>query len=281
MSATSGWMEWANDLVYNKSDPRTRDWFLLKQPGDVLLIVALYIYFCVWSGPKYMKDKPPYELRKTLIAYNFMQVLLSMYLVYEGLMAGWLNEYSYTCQPIDFSESPSAMRMAGAGYMYFISKVLELLDTVFFVFRKKQRQVSFLHLYHHVSMLMLTWFGVRYWMGGHGTLFGVVNSFVHMFMYAYYMLTAFGESTRRFLWWKKYITILQIAQFILVGLHSAQVLFRECDYPKRLAALIMLQNVVFFYLFTSFYIETYVKGNARKAGTNDIQNGGSIRPKDN
>nr|CAD7420799.1 unnamed protein product [Timema poppensis] len=36
----------------------------------------------------------------------------------EGLMSGWLKDYSYKCQPIDYSDNPIALR-------------------VFFVLRKK------------------------------------------------------------------------------------------------------------------------------------------------
>lgn len=58
-----------------------------------------------------MKDKKPYSLRTTLLVYNLIQVLLSIYLVYEALDAGWMNGYSFTCQPVDYTESPSAMRV--------------------------------------------------------------------------------------------------------------------------------------------------------------------------
>lgn len=43
--------------------------------------------------------------------------------------------------------------------------------------------------------------------GGHGTLLGLINSFIHVLMYAYYMLAAMGGKN---LWWKKYLTVMQI-----------------------------------------------------------------------
>lgn len=58
-----------------------------------------------------MKDKKPYELRKTMIVYNFVQVLFSIYLFYEGLMAGWLYDYNYSCQPVDYSDNPKSIRV--------------------------------------------------------------------------------------------------------------------------------------------------------------------------
>lgn len=41
-------------------------------------------------------------------------------------------------------------------------KLVELLDTVFFVLRKKQNQVSFLHVYHHTIMAVFTWGYLKY-----------------------------------------------------------------------------------------------------------------------
>lgn len=55
--------------------------------------------------------------------------------------------------------------MARAVWLYYIAKLTELLDTVFFVLRKKERQVSFLHLYHHTMMPICAFIGVKYFAG--------------------------------------------------------------------------------------------------------------------
>jgi len=41
-----------------------------------------------------------------------------------------------------------------------------MIDTLFFVVRKKNNQVSFLHVYHHASMFSLGWIGVKWVAGG-------------------------------------------------------------------------------------------------------------------
>lgn len=38
----------------------------------------------------------------------------------------------------------------------------------------------------------------------------MVNSFIHVLMYSYYALSVFGPSISKFLWWKKYLTIMQL-----------------------------------------------------------------------
>ncbi|XP_011175003.1 elongation of very long chain fatty acids protein [Solenopsis invicta] len=257
-------VEWYRDLMDNKRDPRTHEWFLVSSPGPILTIIATYIYFCVSAGPRYMKDKKPYELRNTLIIYNFIQVLLSFYLFYEGLMAGWLYEYNYICQPVDYSYKPSSMRMARGVYTYFICKLIELLDTVFFVLRKKDRQITFLHLYHHSLMPFCAWIGVKFVADGHPTLLGVINAFVHIIMYTYYMLSAFGPQMQKYLWWKKHLTTIQIVQFVIVFCHNFQMLFTSCNFPKILSFLLALNSGLFMYMFGTFYINNYLKPNVRR-----------------
>jgi len=38
----------------------------------------------------------------------------------------------------------------------------------------------------------------------------MANSFIHVLMYTYYGLSALGPHIAKYLWWKKYLTILQL-----------------------------------------------------------------------
>jgi elongation of very long chain fatty acids protein 7 len=126
------------------------------------------------------------------------------------------------------------MKMAAACWCFYMSKFVELLDTVFFIFRKKFNQVTVLHVIHH-GMLTLhhlqfytiiiksslhlglmpfsCWFGLRFAPGGMGTFYCVLNSFIHVLMYTYYGLSAFGKRFQKFLWWKRYMTQMQMVKF--------------------------------------------------------------------
>jgi len=164
--------------------------------------------------------------------------------------------------------------MAQAVYMYFICKLIELLDTVFFVLRKKDRQISFLHLYHHSLMPVCAWIGVKFFAGGHPTLLGLINTFVHIFMYTYYMLAAFGPHMQKYLWWKKHLTTMQIVQFIIVFFHNFQMLFTNCNFPKPLSFLLVFNASLFIYMFGSFYVNNYLKLNVRRESKiNGVING--------
>lgn len=269
-----------NYLFYDLSDPRTRDWFLLTSPLPALGLLIAYLYFVLSWGPRQMEQRKPFKLNNILVVYNFFQVLLSLWLFIEALDAAWLRHYNWICEPVDTSNDPQALRIARGVYIYFLAKLTELLDTVFFVLRKKEKQITFLHMYHHTVMPMISWGAAKYYPGGHGTFIGLINSFVHIIMYTYYMLSAFFSNRPeylKYLWWKKYITTLQMSQFCLAFLHNCQLLFVDCGYP-RWCVVFVLPNAMFFYLlFASFYDSAYKapEEKARNGVTQEppIQNG--------
>ena len=101
-------------------------------------------------------------------------------------------------------------------HLFFLSKFIELLDTVFFIMKKNFRQVSVLHVLHHGIMPISWWFGIRFVAGGFGTLHSCINSFIHFLMYLYYGLAALGPEYQKYLFWKKYMTWMQMVWKILI-----------------------------------------------------------------
>ncbi|CRK89409.1 CLUMA_CG003158, isoform A [Clunio marinus] len=247
------------NVFVDNEDQRTKSWFLSNSPGPLVIILVTYLYFCLYAGPRYMKNRKPFQLKNTLVVYNVIQVVFSIVLVIEGLEGGWRKHYNFRCQPVDYSTNPNAIRMARAVWLYYMAKVVELLDTVFFVLRKKNSQVTFLHVWHHTLMPVCSFIGVKYFAGGHGTLLGLINSFIHVIMYVYYMLSAI-PSMQKYLWWKRYLTIMQIIQFLVVFCHTIQLQFQpNCTFPKSIGMLLSINAALFTYMFSSFYIKSYNK----------------------
>ncbi|XP_065721852.2 very long chain fatty acid elongase 7 isoform X1 [Drosophila suzukii] len=255
-----GW----RDLMDNKSDPRTRDYPLMSSPFPTIAISLTYAYIVKVLGPKLMENRKPFELRKVLIVYNAAQVIFSAWLFYESCIGGWLNGYNLRCEPVNYSYSPKAIRTAEGCWWYYFSKFTEFFDTFFFVMRKRYDQVSTLHVIHHGIMPVSVWWGVKFTPGGHSTFFGFLNTFVHIFMYAYYMLAAMGPKVQKYLWWKKYLTVMQMIQFVLVMVHSFQLFFKnDCNYPIGFAYFIGAHAVMFYFLFSNFYKRAYVKRDGK------------------
>ena len=153
----------------------------------------------------------------------------------------------------------SAMRVARATHLYFLTKFIEFADTFFFIARKKFSHVSRLQLIHHGCMPIFAWIMVRWLPGGHESFGGGLNCLVHVIMYTYYFLAAFGPQMQKYLWWKKYLTTFQMTQFICIFVKSLIVLFGfvECGYPWQFSMISASLMTVFFGLFAEFYIQEY------------------------
>ncbi|KAJ8732475.1 hypothetical protein PYW07_015074 [Mythimna separata] len=257
-----------NYVIHDLADPRTADWWGVSNPLVVFSITSAYLYFCKSLGPRLMANRQPFELKTTIKLYNIFQILYSCFLVYEGSAYILSKEYNLACEPVDYSDNPRALRVAAASWFYYFAKITELLDTIFFVLRKKYNQVTFLHVYHHSMMCLVIWMGVKYFPGGHTILMGYLNSIVHVIMYTYYFISGLGPEYQKYVWWKKHVTIIQLVQFVIVFVHNASVFFYDCSFPKVINFLCMLNSAAFIYMFGNFYINSYKKSNESKTVLN-------------
>ena len=171
------------------------------------------------------------------------------------LKHGWWLKYNYVCQPCDFSDDADAIAMANIVWWYFFGKFTEFLDTIFFVLRKKRDQISALHVIHHCLVPVICWWGLRFSPGGHGTLYAMINSMIHVMMYTYYMLSAMGPQLQKYLWWKKYLTTMQLVQFTIALFHGALGLTNGCDFRKSVLYIQCANALMFFGLFSNFYLQ--------------------------
>ncbi|KAG5214657.1 hypothetical protein R6Z07F_000221 [Ovis aries] len=244
------------------ADPRLQGYPLMGSPLLMTSILLTYVYFVLSLGPRIMANRKPFQLRGFMVVYNFSLVALSLYIVYEFLMSGWLSSYTWRCDPVDFSNNPEALRMVRVAWLFLFSKFIELIDTVIFVLRKKDGQVTFLHVFHHSVLPWSWWWGVKIAPGGMASFHAMINSSVHVIMYLYYGLSALGPVAQPYLWWKKHMTAIQLIQFVLVSLHISQYYFLpSCNYQYPVIIhLIWMYGTIFFVLFSNFWYQSYTKG---------------------
>ncbi|XP_035279740.1 ELOVL fatty acid elongase 8a [Anguilla anguilla] len=257
-----GFYKW----ILENGDKRTDPWLLVYSPMPVTVVFLCYL-FVLWAGPKFMKHREPVDLKAVLIVYNFTMVCWSAYMFHEFLLSSWLASYSLLCQPVDYSSDPLAIRMAKVCWWFFFSKVIELSDTIFFILRKKNSQLTFLHVYHHGTMIFNWWAGVKYVAGGQSFLIGMINSLVHVVMYLYYGLAALGPHMQRYLWWKRYLTSLQLTQFVILTVHTTYNLIAECDFPDAMNAVVCTYLLSLIVLFSNFYYRSYLTKKEKEKKT--------------
>ncbi|XP_029839950.3 elongation of very long chain fatty acids protein AAEL008004-like [Ixodes scapularis] len=252
-------------------DPRTMNWPLAGNIPFLFTTIIAYVYIVKFGGPRFMKNRKPCDaIKPIMLVYNLAMVLLSAYFGIKILTRSYLGGgYQFTCQGINFeAKDKMTMEFLELCWWYLWVRIGDLLDTVFFVLRKKDSHVSFLHVTHHILVVFNGWYGLAYGFDGHVALSIILNSIIHTIMYSYYFLSLLGPAVGRHLWWKRYVTQLQLLQFIVIFAHVLFAHFKDCGYPKLHLIIVELEIVFFFVMFVRFYIKVYGSWrNARKLPT--------------
>ncbi|KAH8026086.1 hypothetical protein HPB51_015435 [Rhipicephalus microplus] len=242
-----------------KRDHRTEGWPLTGNPLPVLTITAAYVYFVKVAGPRWMSRRKPFDLKACILVYNLLASLLSAFFLCRFVKLAYLDLGYTFLQGLDMVDTPASREIVRLSWWFYIFKLCELTDTVFFVLRKKNQQISTLHVVHHVIVSWNMWLDVTYGAQSHEMFISCLNSFVHVFMYTYYFLAALGPAYKRLLWWKKYITLMQISQFVLLLVHAIGMVFSKGNYLGLFVWLEAAQAILFFVWFMLFYIQAYTK----------------------
>ncbi|KAM7303357.1 elongation of very long chain fatty acids protein 1-like [Ixodes scapularis] len=246
-------------MLFSGGDPRVRHWALMGSPAVIVSILAGYLYFSLRLGPALMKNRRPFHIRPLVVTYNVVMVTLSVYFFALTLKLTYLRgsgAYSLFCQGTDGDST--AMPLLYHGWFYMLMKVGELLDTVFFVLLKKNGHISFLHLLHHSVALSTVWLDINNGITGQVAMFPILNTAVHMVMYTYYGLAALPPRLRPNLWWKKYVTQIQIVQFFALMMHGSIPFFHDCGFPLVMASFMVFEAALFTGLFSDFYYRNYI-----------------------
>ncbi|XP_041976168.1 elongation of very long chain fatty acids protein 7-like isoform X2 [Aricia agestis] len=239
-------------------------WFMMSSPKPILTVVVLYLVF-LRVGPRLMKNRQPLRITKLISYYNAAQVVLASMICFKATKLNLFRDgimYAGCRYP---SNTQNAL-LLDIGWWYFFAKFTELLDTVFFVLRKKNKQITFLHVYHHVIMALYSWSYLKFAAGGEGTILALLNSLVHVVMYSYYLLSGLGPKYQKYLWWKKYVTKMQLLQFLLMLAYCAWTYNSpRCQFAVGFTYFISANVTIFLILFLNFYSKSYKKSKEFKS----------------
>eukprot|EP01094_Clydonella_sp_ATCC50884_P000531 TRINITY_DN10409_c0_g1_i1.p2 TRINITY_DN10409_c0_g1~~TRINITY_DN10409_c0_g1_i1.p2 ORF type:complete len:288 (-),score=106.84 TRINITY_DN10409_c0_g1_i1:210-1073(-) len=263
-----------DDLVCNVPDMDVRSFPIINQAMYILpVIIPLYVLM-VFVGPKLMAGREPFAIKPVLAFWNLALTLLSVVMFYatftrvfrEAYLAWPDSLYFLITLPDDYDapvwRGPQMFWM----WVFGLSKVLELFDTVLLIVRK--RPVGLLHWYHHTTVLIFTWFCMNV-VASPGFVFGIMNSGVHSVMYFYYFLTSVGFRP----WWGKIVTQIQLSQMVVGILVSVlwtyYYLFTDRETKlyvpvhEWVVATCVLIYGSYFLLFLDFYIRRFIKSQQR------------------
>lgn len=228
-------------------------------------------YVTVFAGREFMKNREPFKLNGLFMMHNLILTIISgvlLALFTEQLVPTIASNgvFYAICDHRGGWTAP----LVTLYYLNYLTKYVELLDTIFMVLKKKP--LTFLHTYHHgatallcytqlIGLTAVSWVPIT------------LNLTVHVVMYWYYFQAARGVR----IWWKKWITRLQIAQFVIdLGFvyFASYTYFSSTYFPKlptagqcageefaAFAGMGILSSYLL--LFISFYFATYKKNNAK------------------
>ncbi|RVX66478.1 hypothetical protein B0A52_09709 [Exophiala mesophila] len=228
-------------------------------------LVAYYVI--IFGGRELMKNRQAFVLNGPFMVHNFYLtfisgILLALFIeqllptVVRGGIFHAICEYN----------GGWTRQLVVLYYLNYLTKYLELIDTLFLVLKKKP--LTFLHTYHHGATALLCYTQLI----GNTAVSWVpitLNLTVHVVMYWYYFQSARGIR----IWWKKYITMLQILQFVIdLGFvyFASYTYFTSTYFPHlpnagscageefaAFAGMGILSSYLL--LFISFYLATYRK----------------------
>ena len=229
----------------------TSGWPLVDFEGALGVLVAYALGVACLVG--YMRRDPEFkaELPTVALLYNMTQVVLCGYMTLESVMVASRHNYTWICNKIQ-PDAPMAKLL----WLFHLSKVLDLVDTVFIVLGRRWRQLTFLHLYHHSSIFAFYWINVNVNYDGDIYLTVLLNSFVHCVMYMYYVVALHTRAV----WWKKWLTRMQMIQFAIMICQSSYLLNAgaSCtNVPPAVVAAYGLYIGSMLGLFLRFYLISY------------------------
>lgn len=169
----SDWL--INQLLPLKPDPRLSNYPFMSTWTPTALISFIYcIIVYIWrikliqkkesntNGNSMKRINRIQWIQYYMALYNFIMVIFFIYLSISSLIVIRQLNYGLGCIELPDPNDKRTDYLVYYGYLYFISKFIEMLDTVFFLYRGKVDQVTFLHVFHHASMPPSVWWGLKY-----------------------------------------------------------------------------------------------------------------------
>lgn len=239
-------------------DERAFDDYMRQHWADSFVYSCVYL-IVVFGCQFYMVNRRRFELRPYLTFWSGLLALFSIVgtiRTLPELIWSLSRGFEYSCCSSSFMGQGKVTSFWT--YLFVVSKVFELGDTVFIVLRKQP--LIFLHWYHHTTVLMYAWYSYHERIST-GRWFIVMNYSVHSLMYSYYALRAMKYQLPR--WVNMFITSLQLVQ-MLVGIvvnivaYNALSAGRECDSSFQNIKYALLMYFSYLVLFSHFFYNTYI-----------------------
>ncbi|NXK58658.1 ELOV6 protein, partial [Sylvietta virens] len=221
-------------------------------------IFAVIYCMLIFGIQHFMKERRPFNLRAPLVLWSFSLTLFSFIaacriwkqLAFLLLTKGFKQS---VCSKSFYVHPVSKLWI----YLFVLSKLIEMGDTVFIVLRKKK--LIFVHWYHHLLTMVISWYAYTLMTIGMGWNAGL-NLVIHSVTYFYYTVTAMGIRVPRSL--AMLLTTAQMVQMTGFVIINIFILIWNDDklckihWPLFLISLSLYTTLLA--LFSNFFVKTYL-----------------------
>lgn len=219
-------------------------------------MIAVYLLLVLKILPNFIKNRQPCKINFIIRSYNIFQIISCSLIIATWWSLGLKFRFFLKCLNNDDFDM---IKLDELAWWFLMLRFCEIFETFFFILRKKFVQVSFLHIYHHISSLIVSYSFLRYNGGATSSLFGTINSFVHILMYFYYFLSSFKKFEKISKILRQFITAIQIIQLLALVGQSVVGIMPNCDHTKFPFVLQGLNLIFLIFLFGKFYVKNFVK----------------------
>lgn len=181
-----------------------------------------------------------------LILLNLYVFLITCYSVYDKKMLIYGNDPNDNTNII----------LHNTMYLFWISKYYDYIDTIIIILNKNFYQLSYLHVFHHSTISSILFFSFKLIPYCADMWFPMMfNSFIHILLYYYYLLSIVNNKQK--IWWAKYLTRLQLIQFVCIIIQQYLSIISNKIYPYYIREFHILYGIYMIYLFGKFYVKKY------------------------
>jgi hypothetical protein len=231
-----------------------------------MLVIGAYLLIVYRILPAFMKKRQPYDLTWIIRIYNVIQIEFCILCVFMVRQMGFKFTEVWKCFTIEEDNRINMLDIDYYLYFFVLMRMSEFVETFFFILRKRNDQVSFLHVYHHIAVAATAWIFLKHNVGVMGLYVGMYNNVVHIVMYSYYLMSsfrAFAATCRKL---KPYLTLVQIAQLVFLMGQCYFALLPSCPNNRPLFIMQGINIFVILLLFIEFYMKSYIKIGVKKIG---------------
>ncbi|KAK3184768.1 hypothetical protein Dsin_032054 [Dipteronia sinensis] len=180
-----------------------------SSPLFLTFTVASYLSLTLFLFHNPIFSVAPSLLRRITAFHNFILIIISLIMAVGGTLSIFTQAPSLhyiICFP---TNTPPKGPLFFWSYMFYLSKIYEYADTLLIIMSKSIKRLSFLHVYHHATVVIMCYVGLHTAQSSFPLVL-VTNCLVHVFMYWYYLLCSLGLRPK----WKRLVTDCQILQFM-------------------------------------------------------------------